>query len=386
MNILFDYPQKEIDKCLKGDLVHSYYLAKYLSRHVNVYGLRPNSPPQKISSEIKTKFFTNFFIHPRTTIVSNMIHFLYALLNHKKIDLLYSRYGYSWKRYGYYFKILTNKKWFIEVGGVPWEEEESIKYSRPIRRLFLYPLTKADRIIFYSPSIKREVLKEIKIEEDKICIFPCGVNADRFVIKNHIPTKEIFRNYEGNFIIAFVGLINRWQGLDVLVMVAEKLKKENINLKFLIVGGGRYLSDFKELVCKHNVKKYFIFTGPVAHRRIVDYINVGNICIAPFAKERKASPIKIFEYMACGKMVISSKIPDVLSLGLDEGIIYFEPENSESLFAAIKRIINNTAQIKKPEEIRKLILEKYTWKKIVKDIYREIRKEVDITTNYEKNS
>ena len=126
----------------------------------------------------------------------------------------------------------------------------------------------------------------------------------------------------------------------------------------------------------HNVIDYFIFTGAVNQEKVVDYINVADICIAPFVKERKASPIKIFEYMACGKMVISSKIPDVLDLGLDKGIIYFEPENSILLPQKILSVINKKEIIYSPNVIRSLVLNNYTWKKVAGNVYEEIKNEI----------
>jgi glycosyltransferase involved in cell wall biosynthesis len=279
-------------------------------------------------------------------------------------------------QYGFFLKLLTGKKWYVEVGGIPWEEEQGLKKNKFIKKLFTYPLQIADKVIFYSDSIKNSFVTEEKINISNFRIIPCGVNEDIFTIKNK---KQLLKehNLEKDFFyITFIGAIEKWQGLDVLVDTAKYFSQKNIKTKYIIVGDGRYLKALKEKVKNNRVSKYFIFVGAVNQNRVVDYINMADVCIAPFVKERKASPIKIFEYMACGKMVISSKIPDVLNLGLDKGLIYFEPENTDDLLKKIEIVNVDRKNIHQPSEIRELILSRYTWEEISNIIYEEIKYEI----------
>ncbi len=365
MRILFDYSQKVFSESKVGNYIHSYYLSKYLSEKNEIYGLKASSKPMYIKKETNTIFFTNFFIK-KPIIITYLAHFIYSVINHKKIDLIYSRYSYGFKQFGFYYKIFTKKKWIVEVGGIPWEEnKKSLINKKFFKKLFLYSLKKADKVIFYSSGIKEGILKEINIDRDKIEIISCGVNEDLFKI---IKTDKIIKKHnldKNKKIIGYVGSIDLWQGLDILIGVCENLiKKNKTNFIFIIVGGGKDLERLKNMVSDKNLNEYFIFTDKIKQDEIPYYINSFDFCVAPFVKERKASPIKIFEYLACGKLVISSDISDVKELGLDSSIIYAKAENLNSFTQAMEKALDIKDYKIYEKSGREMILENYTWKKV----------------------
>lgn len=371
MNILFDYPQDELRKSTKGNLVHSYYLSKNLSRYANLYGIRPNSNPKKIYKETRVNFFTNKYLRLKTKFPTHIIHFIYAIINNKKIDLIYSRYHYSFKQFGLLFKFLFREKLFVvEINGVPWDEERGFKFNKLLKRLLLIPIKMADKLIFVSESIFKEFRNEISDISDKSVIINNGVDTDIFMIKNKSKLRRDYNLKQKGWIITFVGVIERWQGLDILVEVAKRLREERIRLRFLIVGSGRYLDKLKELILRYKLNDYFIFTGEIEQKEVVDYINISDLCISPFVKRRKASPIKIFEYMACGKMVISSKIEDIQSLGIDQGLIYANPGDIDSFVSIIKRVLKKR-ELKNNN--RQIVLKKYGWDSVATKILDNLK-------------
>ncbi|MDD1660754.1 MAG: glycosyltransferase, partial [Methanomicrobiales archaeon] len=61
-----------------------------------------------------------------------------------------------------------------------------------------------------------------------------------------------------------------------------------------------------------------IFTGPIPYRELPRFIAAMDLCLMPLAPPRWvdiALPNKYFEYSACGKPILSTPIPDVMSLG-----------------------------------------------------------------------
>jgi hypothetical protein len=63
-------------------------------------------------------------------------------------------------------------------------------------------------------------------------------------------------------------------------------------------------------------------------------------------------------------------------LGLDKGLIYFEPENTDDLLKKIEIVNVDRKNIHQPSEIRELILSRYTWEEISNIIYEEIKYEI----------
>jgi glycosyltransferase involved in cell wall biosynthesis len=66
-----------------------------------------------------------------------------------------------------------------------------------------------------------------------------------------------------------------------------------------------------------------VFTGMLDHEDIPFVINLADICVAPL-RVTTGSPIKVFEYMACGKPVVTTRI---------EGLEFIEAEGAGRLTA-----------------------------------------------------
>ena len=110
----------------------------------------------------------------------------------------------------------------------------------------------------------------------------------------------------------FVGNIARWQGVEVLVDVAFRILNEEQRVKFVIVGEGVLKEGLVKKVSGSGYERSIIFTGMIDYKIVPQLINLADICVAPFISRRNektgVSPLKIFEYMACGKPVIASRI------------------------------------------------------------------------------
>jgi glycosyltransferase involved in cell wall biosynthesis len=102
-----------------------------------------------------------------------------------------------------------------------------------------------------------------------------------------------------------VGNLAPWQGMEYLIQVAPSLTKRLPSIRFLIIGSGVLKEKFQAQVQSSGMSDRFIFTGMVDYEKIPLYINISDICLV--LKRRLASgysPIKLFEYMACGKPVL----------------------------------------------------------------------------------
>ena len=74
------------------------------------------------------------------------------------------------------------------------------------------------------------------------------------------------------------------------------------------MGDGEILSDLKLLCSNLNISDSVIFTGSVAHADVFAYIDLMEIAV--MAKSNwYGSPVKIFEYGAMKKAIISLTLP-----------------------------------------------------------------------------
>ena len=118
---------------------------------------------------------------------------------------------------------------------------------------------------------------------------------------------EDFPN-DTNFKITFTGNVGYAQGLDILPSVAGKLKEKGIKVDFVIIGDGRYMSEFKAEIARQKVADYFYLLGRKPATEIPRYLSVSDAGFISFANNELFNmtiPAKLQSYMACGKMIIA---------------------------------------------------------------------------------
>ena len=105
----------------------------------------------------------------------------------------------------------------------------------------------------------------------------------------------------------FTGNIGTAQGLDILPKTAQILKEENV--KFVIVGDGRYLDEFINDIEKKDVSDSFIMIPRQPSDKIPMLLGACDAAFVSFADNdlwKKTIPAKLQSYMACGMPVIAS--------------------------------------------------------------------------------
>lgn len=107
-------------------------------------------------------------------------------------------------------------------------------------------------------------------------------------------------------IIGYYGTIAKWIDFELLIYLAEKRKEYEFVLIGLIGDNSFYDYDFSQL-------KNLTFHKPVKYRDLPAYALTFNISIIPFKNysvTQATSPIKLFEYMAICKPIVSTDLAE----------------------------------------------------------------------------
>ncbi|UOR11310.1 glycosyltransferase family 4 protein [Halobacillus amylolyticus] len=121
---------------------------------------------------------------------------------------------------------------------------------------------------------------------------------------DEIPLDDMFN-------ITFAGNIGYAQGLDILPHVAKRIQEnyKNNNVRFNIIGGGRYKSDLEELVFQMEVDNMFNFIPKQKPEKIPEFLSVSDaafLCLTESKLFEMTIPAKLQTYMACGMPIIGS--------------------------------------------------------------------------------
>ncbi|MFA5394477.1 MAG: glycosyltransferase family 4 protein [Methanogenium sp.] len=187
---------------------------------------------------------------------------------------------------------------------------------RGVWEITKYNLKHSSKIVTVSPSLVH-LLKERGFESQLITN---GVNTDIFVPMDGNKCRKCLGIPKDQFVIGFEGSIERFFALDKVISAMKEIVKQKANTTLLIVGGGLftdYESELKQQVIDLGLGDVVKFTGTVPYSHLPHYISAMDVCCIPYADEEWVShslPNKFFEYSACGKPIISTPVPDVMSI------------------------------------------------------------------------
>jgi len=215
--------------------------------------------------------------------------------------------------------------------------------------------------------------------EDKIEITTAGVDTEIF--NPNVDGSKIRDAYglHNKNVVVYVGEISAWHGAEDLVHVASKLDE---NTRILMVGKNVEL--LKEKAEELGGSDKFVFTGFVNYNEVPNYIAAADVAVAPYNPKGFKymekygfyfSPIKIFEYMACAKPIITTNVEIVRDIIKENQCgILVEPGNVDEIAHAIEHLLKDK---KKAEEMgrngRKAVLKSYSWDKISGQIYESMK-------------
>lgn len=209
-------------------------------------------------------------------------------------------------------------------------------------------IKKAEMCVFTSENL----LKKYSIDKSKSVIIPNGVDTNLFApaLKNNSQGSE-------DIIIGYVGVIREW--VDLLTPI-RLMKYLDYNYKLMIVGAEGDYDKIKKIVREEGLENRIIFTGCVPYFKIPEIIAEMDICIIPFfinEVTNDALPLKLFEYMACEKPVISTPLTTIKQVVGDK--IYYA-SNIKEYREEIIKIIENY-DILRYKTNRNFVVENYDW-------------------------
>ena len=133
-------------------------------------------------------------------------------------------------------------------------------------------MTKGDRVIVISETIKKYVLKNYKINPDKLFLNYRGVDSLEFPYL-YKPEKswidkwnKSYPNTKNKILLTLPARITRWKGQKDFIEIIAQLKKNHANILGLIVGDvklnkNNFLKELKERAHELRVEKNILFIG-----------------------------------------------------------------------------------------------------------------------------
>jgi glycosyltransferase involved in cell wall biosynthesis len=243
-------------------------------------------------------------------------------------------------------------------------------HGRGARRLaVITQAMAADLVARFGPMVKTS----------KTVIAPDGVDLERYAnlpeprdarlalnqlrergSRTHLETERFTAGYTGHL---YPG-----RGAELLVEVASCLPQVN----FLIVGGEpQHLTQLQAQVNERNLEN-FCLTGFVPNSVLPLYQAACDVLLMPYQSKVEASsggdisrylsPMKLFEYMACGRPIICSRLPVLQEVLNDQNAMLVPAAEVESWTNSLSALQNQPDTRARLSAQARLDAQKYSWK------------------------
>jgi glycosyltransferase involved in cell wall biosynthesis len=253
---------------------------------------------------------------------------------------------------------------------------DAFRLGRPLiyKLLTVKTLQNADKIIAVSYSTKRDLLKHLNIQDDRVEVIYEGVDHEKYRVLPDAEVQDIKERYglDSPFIL-YVGTLEPRKNIPNLIKAFSKLNKGVNKYKLVIVGkkGWKYDEIYKT-VEELDIKRDVIFTGYVLSEDLPKLYNAASLFVYPSLYEGFGLPP--LEAMACGTPVITSNTSSLPEVVGNAGIMV-NPYNVDDLAEAMREVLTNEGlrqdMIGKGLERAKL----FNWEKTAADtlrVYREV--------------
>jgi glycosyltransferase involved in cell wall biosynthesis len=192
----------------------------------------------------------------------------------------------------------------------------------------------------------REILVDAGVQVDRIVVMNNGVDTERF--HGRRASGDVVRErygLMGQRVVGFVGWIREWHGIEDLVRGMPHWPEALADVHLLVIGDGPARVDIEAAADQCGVRDRVHVTGAVAHAQIVEHLAAIDVALQP-AATAYASPMKIFEYLAMAKPVVSVDQENTREI-LEEGTnaLFFPPGDRPAFVAAVQEVLSDQQRL-----------------------------------------
>ena len=269
--------------------------------------------------------------HYLTGCFDSFVSMLREARRNGKPDLIHERH--SFYDAGFWAAKTLGVPIVLEANGLFVEEHKQKNYFKGALRAPLFALMEfadvaivrsADAVVAVTPEIKDYYVKR-GVPASKIVVAPNGVNASKIKPLDKAKARKALGYGARDKIVAYAGSFRAGEGVETLIAAFPAILERVPSAKLLVMGDSKgsggvtfhpTLEEAREqaralgLRVGERERDSVRFTGRVPHEKLANYLAAADACAYPIAPSKQgASHLKVFEYLACGKPVIATRMP-----------------------------------------------------------------------------
>jgi phosphatidyl-myo-inositol dimannoside synthase len=229
----------------------------------------------------------------------------------------------------------------------------------------------------------QKVLRELGLDPlaERVKVVPLGTDPEQF--RPGIDAREVRARYRlnGERWALTVARLEPYKGVDTALRAVARVRKEGIDLHYVVVGTGKQRNTYKKLAETLKIADAVRFVGGVPDTDLPALYNAAEVYLGVSRKDKgtrvEGFGVALAEAAACGLPVIAGQ-----SGGLAEAVqdgetgLVVDPENPEAVVAALGRVLGDQLLARRLGQAgRKAVETYYNWDRVIRDL-REIEAQV----------
>ena len=217
----------------------------------------------------------------------------------------------------------------------------SRRIIRLAERMELFLYTHAAWIVAVTPGMRRLMVNR-GIPGHRVVLIPNGADTDRFT-----PAETGSRRVgSGRWTVLYSGTHGLVHGMEMILDAAEELVNDK-RIRFVMVGDG-VAKDALVADAKRRHLRNVEFLPSQQPERLAETICSADVCVATTMAgsfSEGTVPVKMFDYMACGKPVVAAVSGDAGAIMAEaDGGVVVSPGDSAALASALLRLLENEGE------------------------------------------
>ena len=224
-----------------------------------------------------------------------------------------------------------------------------VTISEDIKKAHIDRGVPADKIIALEDGVD---LKRFNIDDDKFCWREkCGLPLDKRIVM-------------------YCGSLYKEKGIEDILLSAKKLMSHDKLLYVIIGGTDEQLAEWKDYIKNRDIDNVKFF-GFIKNIDIPKYLKSADVLIMPYNLKvhyrvmdvKTTSPMKLFEYMASKRPIITSDIPAISKIvEHQKSALLAEPNNVDQIVRFILELLGDRKKSMQISTNAFEAVKKYEWK------------------------
>ncbi|HZS50911.1 MAG TPA: glycosyltransferase family 4 protein [Bryobacterales bacterium] len=223
-------------------------------------------------------------------------------------------------------------------------------------------LRAADRLMMVS-NVLRDYFLARGLPRERMAVIPNG--ADTNLFRPEAADQELRRRLPARLLIGFAGSFAPFHGLDLLQQAVLRISARHPEVHFVFAGGGPAAEALRKRWEANGCASRVTFLGLLPRKCVPGMLAAMDILLAPYPAQNVFyfSPLKIFEYMACGRAVVAPRLGQVAEVIRHDynGVLYDPARPDDFVNQVLSLAQDPNRRMRLGAAARETIISQYTW-------------------------